>query len=203
MYFDLLTVLLFGLLWISIATYLRVKRKKSLISLLFFTFFYVYLFKVLDYTLFQFQSLLLLKYFMPNLILNGQAVGEDINLIPLITLVPQDLTTSLLNILLLVPFGFGLPFVTNLRMKKVVVIGTLFSIGIEVLQFVTGLMAKITFRVADINDVIFNTIGVTIGYMLFVGFMRIFRHTSHNSKVSINPIIRYIAERPQINKQPK
>jgi glycopeptide antibiotics resistance protein len=134
---------------------------------------------------------------MPNLILNGQPAGQDVNLIPLVTLTSEDLKTSLLNILLFVPFGFGLPFITNLQLKKITVAGALFSIGIELLQLVTGLMAKITFRVADINDVIFNTIGVVIGYMLFVGFVRIYRHISPNWETSANPISRYIAERSQ------
>ena len=203
MYFDLLTILLFGLIWIGIVTFLWLKKKKSVVYLIFFTIFYVYLFKVLDYTLFQFQSLLLLKHFMPDLILNGQTAGKNMNLIPLVSLTSQDLKTSLLNILLLVPFGFGLPFITNLRMNKIVVIGALFSIVIEFLQLVTGFMAKITFRIADINDVIFNTVGVVIGYILFVGFVRIYRHISHNGEISVNPILRYIDERPQINKQPR
>jgi glycopeptide antibiotics resistance protein len=137
---------------------------------------------------------------MPDLILNGQAAGKTMNLIPLITLTRQDLTTSLLNILLLIPFGFGLPFITNFRMKKIVVMGALFSIVIEFLQLITGLMAKIAFRVADINDVIFNTVGVAIGYILFVGFVRIYRHISPHWEISANPILRYIAERPQIDK---
>jgi glycopeptide antibiotics resistance protein len=200
MYFGLLTVFLFALIWICIVKFLLLKKKKSLIYLIFFTIFYIYIVKVLDYTLFQFQSLILLKYFMPNLILNGQTAGKAVNLIPLITLTPQDLKTSLLNILLLIPFGFGLPFIVNFRMKKIVVMGTLFSIVIEFLQFITGFMAKITFRIADINDVIFNTLGVAIGYILFVGFVRNYRRMSHNWEISANPILRYIAERPQIDK---
>ena len=199
MYLDLLTVLLFSLIWIGITVFLRLKKKKSLTYLIFFTIFYVYIVKVLDYTLFQFQSLLLLKYFTPDLILSGQTAEKAINLIPLITLTRQDLETSLLNILLLTPFGFGLPFITNFRMKKIVVIGALFSIGIELIQLITGFIAKITFRIADINDVIFNSIGVAIGYLLFVGFVRISRHKSHTWKVSANPIVQYIAERPQID----
>ncbi len=200
MYFDLLAVLLFALIWICIVTFLWLKKKKSLVFLIFFTIFYVYIVKVLDYTLFQFQSLILLKLFMPDLILNGQTAGKDMNLIPFITLTPQDLKTSLLNILLLIPFGFGLPFITNFRTKKIVVIGALFSIVIEFLQLITGRAAKITFRIADINDVIFNTVGVAIGYILFVGFVRIYRHISHNWEISAYPILRYIAERPQIDK---
>jgi glycopeptide antibiotics resistance protein len=78
--------------------------------------------------------------------------------------------------------------------------GGLVSIGIELLQLMSGLVAKITFRVADINDVIFNTLGVLIGYMLFVGFVRVYRHLSRNWKIAANPILRYIALRPQIDK---
>ena len=137
---------------------------------------------------------------MPNLILQGQAAGKSLNLIPLITLTPEDLETSLLNILLLMPFGFGLPFITNFRMKNIVVIGAIFSSVIEFVQLITGLLAKITFRIADINDVIFNTVGVAIGYILFVGFVRIYHHISPNWEISANPILRYIAERPQIDK---
>ncbi len=200
MYFDLLNLLLFGLIWICIVTFLWLKKKKGIVYMIFFTIFYFYIAKVLDYTLIQFQSLILLRHFIPDLILQGQTVGKDMNLIPLITLTPQDMKTSLLNILLLIPFGFGLPFITNFRMKKIVVIGTLFSIGIEFLQLITGFMARITFRIADINDVIFNTVGVTVGCILFVEFVRIYRHASHDWDIATNPILRYIAERPQIDK---
>ncbi|HWC57753.1 MAG TPA: VanZ family protein [Candidatus Paceibacterota bacterium] len=142
--------------------------------------------------------LLFLKHFMPNLMLRGVEGGRSINLIPLATLTTRDITTSLLNIALFVPFGFGLPFVTNLSLKKVVIAGALFSIGIELLQLVTGLVAHMTFRVADINDVLFNTLGVIIGYVLFVGFARMFRNWK-----TTNPILRYIAERPQVKGEVK
>jgi glycopeptide antibiotics resistance protein len=200
MSFDVLIVLLAILLWIGVVLFLRVKKQKDPIYLLFFTIFSGYLFKVLDYTLFQFQSLLLLKYFMPGLILNGQPAGKSLNLLPLVTLTPQDLQTSLLNILLLVPFGFGLPFITNLGMQRTVITGMLFSIAIELLQLVTGLLANMTFRIADINDVLFNTIGVAIGYLLFIGFVRTYLYVLRNGELSSNPILRYIAERPQVNK---
>jgi glycopeptide antibiotics resistance protein len=144
---GLSTILLFGSIWLGIVAFLRAKKKKSFVYLLFFTIFYIYLYKVLDYILFQFQSLLVLKHFLPDLRLNGVTAGESINLIPLITLTTEDLRTSLLNILLMVPFGFGLPFITNFRVKRIVVTGALFSIAIELLQLITGLTAKMTFRI--------------------------------------------------------
>src|SRR4051812_18527858 len=98
------TLILVGLIWFGIAAFLRVKKKKSFVYLLFWTIFYIYLYQVLDYTLLQFQSLLLLKQFVPNLRLNGITAGKSINLIPLITLTQEDLKTSLLNVLLMMPF---------------------------------------------------------------------------------------------------
>jgi glycopeptide antibiotics resistance protein len=41
-------------------------------------------------------------------------------------------------------------------------------------------MAETTFRIADINDVIFNTVGIAIGYVLFLGFVRVYRRISPN-----------------------
>ena len=201
MYFGLLIALFFGIIWLGIVVVLRRKDRKSLVYLAYFTVFYIYFYKVLDYTLFQFQSLIILRYFNPNLILRGESATKQINLVPLLTLTPKDAKTSLLNILLLVPFGFGLPFITHYRMKQVVVRGMLFSIAIELLQLISGLMAGITFRVADINDVIFNTAGAAIGYMLFVGFVRFYRRASRNWKMSSNPMLLYIAQRPQVAKR--
>jgi glycopeptide antibiotics resistance protein len=112
---------------------------------------------------------------MPNLMLRGQEAGKTMNLIPLISLTLQDLKTSLLNILLFVPFGFGLPFISKFGAKKIIVAGALFSIVIELVQLITGYVSKISFRVADINDLIFNTLGTAIGYLLFIGFARLYK----------------------------
>jgi glycopeptide antibiotics resistance protein len=192
------TILIFVLIWLGITAVMRLKKKKSRIFLLFFTIFYVYLYKVLNYTLIQFQSLIVLKYFIPDLILNGQSAGQNLNLIPLLGLTPNDLRTSLLNIVLFIPFGFGLPFITNFCMKKTVVIGAIFSFFIELLQLLTGFMAEVTFRVSDINDVIFNSFGAAIGYMFFFAFMRLYLHYFFRWHLPGNSFLRYIANRPQV-----
>lgn len=197
---NIATILLVGFIWLGTSLFLKLKKGRSLVYLLFFTIFYSYLYKVLDYTLLQFQSLLLLQHFLPSLKLNGVEAGRSLNLIPLASLTLEDVKTSLLNILMMIPFGFGLPFITNFRFKKVVIAGLLLSIAIELLQLVTGFMANTTFRIADINDLVFNTAGVAIGYILFVWFVCIYRHILRNWKISANPISRYIAERPQVDK---
>lgn len=167
-----LPAVLCALVWAAIAILLRIKNKANLLYLGFFTLFSIYLYKVLDYTIFQFQSLLLLKHFVPDLILNGIAPAERVNLVPLATLTHSDVRTSLLNVLLMIPFGFGLPFIKKTSVSQIIGIGALFSICIELLQLTTALWAQMTFRVADINDVVFNTVGVAAGYALFVGFVR-------------------------------
>ncbi|HEY9480653.1 MAG TPA: VanZ family protein [Candidatus Paceibacterota bacterium] len=195
------TILLFGLIWFGIVAFLRSKKKKGLVYLLFFTIFYIYIAKVLAYTQFQFQFQIL-NFLMPGTrIMNGDTIGKSMNLIPLLTLTAEDLKTSLLNILLFIPFGFGLPFITNMRIQKTVVIGALFSFILELLQLISALMAHMTFRVIDINDLIFNTVGVATGYLLFTGFMHIYRSVLRGREMPANPILRYIAERPQTDTQ--
>lgn len=194
-HFHAILVLTFGLIWLGLVTVLRAKKRKTMVHLTFFTIFFVYLFKVLDYTLFEFQSLLLLKHFIPNLMVHGRPAAESINFVPLLTLSRGDITTSLLNVLLLVPFGFGLPFITTWRMRKIVALGVLLSVAIECLQLITGLVATVTFRVTDINDVIFNTTGAAIGYVFFCAFCALYRKLPKNERIAQNPFVQYISER--------
>lgn len=160
-----ITVAVAGVVWIVLAWHLH-RRGRNVVYLALFTVFFVYCFKVLDYTLFQFQSLLLLQHFDPNLILNGVPDGERLNLVPLVALERADIQTSLLNVALMVPFGLGLPFLTGLRWGSVVAAGAL-SVTIELLQLVSGVLGGITFRIADVNDVIFNVTGAALGCLLY------------------------------------
>lgn len=74
-----------------------------------------------------------------------------------------------LNLLLTVPFGFGLPFVLSVSLRVVVVVGFLFSVLIETAQLLADYthVAMPTWSV-DINDVILNTTGVVLGVLGFV-----------------------------------
>ena len=155
-----------GVVWLALAWHLH-RRGRNAVYVAFFTVFFVYGFKVLDYTLFQFQSLLLLQHFDPNLILNGVPNDERLNLVPLVALESADVRTSLLNVAMMVPFGLGLPFLTRLRWGSVVSAGAMVSVAIELLQLVTGVLGGITFRVADVNDVIFNAAGAGLGVLIF------------------------------------
>ncbi|MCT7831382.1 MAG: VanZ family protein, partial [Lactobacillus iners] len=67
------------------------------------------------------------------------------------------------NVLCFVPFGIFFPIVFSKRATflRTVLMGMMFSVGIETLQFllVTG--------VSDIDDVFFNTCGAIWGYVIF------------------------------------
>lgn len=193
--FDLSTVLIFAVIWMGVIMFLRLKKKKSLVYLIFFTFFFVYIVKVLEFTQFP-------VFFTPDMRdIYGQTVWKTMNFIPFFTLEYRDLQTSLLNVLLTLPFGFGLPFITNLRFTRVVFIGVIFSVALEVLQLATALGAEFTFRVVDINDVMFNALGIIIGYIFFLGFVRGYHHILSKWGIPENPIFKYIYDRPQISKK--
>lgn len=189
--FDSSTWLIFAAFYAGIAAFLRFKLRKTFACMFFFTIFFIYLAEVLKYTQF---SIYLSEYMRAEI---GQTVWRDMNFIPLVALKYRALNISLLNILLTVPFGFGLPFISNLRLRQVLFIGVLFSIMLELLQLVIALIVGFTFRVVDINDVIFNTIGVVVGYALFIGFIHVYRFMLDRWHVPQNAILKHIYERSQ------
>ncbi|MBO4579188.1 MAG: VanZ family protein [Clostridiales bacterium] len=86
---------------------------------------------------------------------------ESLNTIEVISV--KRLEENLLNILLFVPFGFLLPTMAKFFRKFIVVVffGFMASLAIETIQFFTSL------GIFDIDDLLNNTIGAYIGYILF------------------------------------
>ena len=84
----------------------------------------------------------------------------NLNLIPLLGII-DDLSNSLLNVLLFIPLGVFLPVIwTRYRnVKSTVVFGIGLSMVIELLQM-------LTFRTTDVNDLITNTAGTAMGFLL-------------------------------------
>jgi len=62
------------------------------------------------------------------------------------------------NILLFVPFGFLIPWATERGFVQTLLAGCLFSVGIEVIQYVFCL------GFCELDDIIHNTFGTVIGY---------------------------------------
>ena len=95
--------------------------------------------------------------FTLNFSLNGIF---NYNLIPFIG---SSIIPVLLNFILFVPYGFLLPFVFSSckwNWRKVVIIGGITSLVIELLQMFGG-------RYAEIDDFLINTFGAFFGYIIY------------------------------------
>ncbi|SNX52619.1 VanZ family protein [Thermoanaerobacterium sp. RBIITD] len=155
-------VLIYG--WLIF--YMWRKRQRSIGYILCLSVFFIYLLSVAHYTLFPIR---LFQY--NDLIKEGVDWKNGLNFIPF-----RELKYSYLlsiqgwgNVLITIPFGFGLPFIINVNLKSIIWKGILFSISIEFLQFLENIfyLSGYIVRSVDINDVILNALGVLLGYCLF------------------------------------
>ena len=89
---------------------------------------------------------------------------NSIDFIPILTI---DLKTFILNIVMMIPFGMYLPLIANKidSAKKVAKLAFLVSLSIEIIQYIIGATLG-SLRSSDINDIIANTIGAVLGYIL-------------------------------------
>lgn len=92
-----------------------------------------------------------ITYFRPDL---------NLNLIPFSGMI-SDLKNSVLNIALLLPFGFFLPVLWGKfrKLRSAVMMGFSLSLFIELLQ-------TLTFRATDVNDLITNVLGTVTGFLI-------------------------------------
>ncbi len=67
----------------------------------------------------------------------------------------------ILNIILFIPFGFMFPIIHQKLSKSTIAYGALFSLAIEIMQYISGR------GLADIDDLINNTLGAVIGYFIY------------------------------------
>lgn len=91
---------------------------------------------------------------------------EQINIVPFSQSI--DITAYLLNILLFIPLGFLMPFISRKKCSIINVIlnGFSFTLFIEISQLLNN-------RRTDIDDIIMNIIGAVIGFVLYNLFIKI------------------------------
>jgi glycopeptide antibiotics resistance protein len=93
---------------------------------------------------------------------------NSINWEPIVTIDPIGFAE---NVLLTAPLGFLVPALTRRRtLRAVLLVGLVVSVSIEVLQYADVRLLS-GGRLADVNDVIANVLGVAIGYAVY----RVFR----------------------------
>ncbi len=153
--FDILTVIIGFIIFIIIALILKFPLKKDSLYILFSFIMFLYILNIAKLTLFPFP--VFSNWYEPNLF-------ESISLIPFTNIMT---TEALLNIIMMFPLGFGLPFVSKINTWKRIVIAALLSgLMIESMQFMIAIVFSkgFTFRFIDIDDVICNFTGTIIGF---------------------------------------
>lgn len=163
--------------------YLRKKNYSFYLNIFYFLFI-MYLFFVFQKTI---NPIPVNKIAVQNLqhVYNPKTTG------PLIGLTPFDglkylfvdtydipkwifLRQYVLNIIMTVPFGILLPLlIPKINFKKTVLYTFLFSLSIETTQLLMCLIFKANAWFFDIDDLITNTLGGVIGYLLYLIFQKI------------------------------
>lgn len=160
--FDMLTVLIFTLCYILACILIHKKCHKEPVFYIFSTVMACYFMCVAKLTLFP-----IIMIGMPS------NLKESINLIPFCNGIQK---TDLLNLAMTVPLGFGMPFLVNIRnTRRAALLGLAAGLAIETAQYLeTFLTNGFSYRIIDINDVIFNFVGTVTGFLGLYLFSRIF-----------------------------
>ena len=135
--------------------------------LLFHVVLFIYLYKLLDITIFGFV-------FNASEIL-APSYPLQLNLIPFF-INGHSLTREFYqNIFLTIPYGFLIPVIIpkNYKFSKFwLLVGT--GLLIEIVQYFIGFLIGYYYRIIDINDVIANAIGALMGYFIFFNIFYLF-----------------------------
>ena len=187
-YFDniyFLAGLLF--LFLILAGYLKIIRKKSTPYLICFLIMYIYVCELINLTQFPIYATEGMKAAMGE-----QNVWREMNLIPFKTIIGNLSIDLLLNIIMTLPLGFGLPFLITCSWKKVIFSGILVGALCEIGQLSSALWIGFTFRHVNIDDIILNFFGTLLGYALFKIFCHIFHWSYNKLKIPSNIFLSYI-----------
>lgn len=79
----------------------------------------------------------------------------------------------ILNVIMLIPFGFIYPIIKKKKLFRTVVAAFTFSLMIELFQLMITIFIT-NYRSFDVTDLITNTIGGLIGYVIYLLFKALF-----------------------------
>jgi glycopeptide antibiotics resistance protein len=142
------------------------RRRHSFTQLLCLVVFSIYLFMALD------------RLFFPIFINGSYAeamkqapLSENLNLIPFyfgrFGTLESSLETLALNVLLTIPFGFGINFLVHIKARRILWIALAVGLFTEGGQLLISLLIGYFYHIVDVNDVLMNALGVLVGYVLF------------------------------------
>lgn len=162
--------LLLGIAILAILIVILWHKKKSFSYLFFFSVFWIYLLYVVSVIVFPFP---MIKFSA------GETFKPSINLIPFYFGSCGELPNACFmnifgNTLLTIPFGFGINFITRLRARDILWLAIAVGLLLESTQLIISLIFRSSFRSVDINDVMFNAMGVLLGFGIFGIFVRLY-----------------------------
>jgi glycopeptide antibiotics resistance protein len=186
-----------GLILLSACLAGPIHRRAGFWSLLCSGLFGVYLLTLIGVTLFPIPVL-----DDPAARLTWQRVAftlSHVNLVPFYygtNVLPGFLVPEMLqNILLTVPFGFGVSFVARLKARDMLWLGPAVGLAIELAQLLISFWVGGPYRSTDINDILLNAAGVWIGYGLFSLIARLILRFVHGDKTGLVAFLQEIAGR--------
>lgn len=155
--------ILLTVIWVMFRVRYYIKNKSiNKLREVFINLFFIYFLILVNLTIFKFEELII-----------NFDTRFYINYIPFVETIKMfrndfaDIHIALYNvignILLFIPLGFCIPLFFNKKNKlsKVILYGFTASLTIEVLQLFTP------YSITDIDDIIFNTLGTVIGFIIF------------------------------------
>ncbi|MGC1378916.1 MAG: VanZ family protein [Anaerolineales bacterium] len=154
-------------------------QKRSFSYLLFFLIFGIYMIGVVSVVIFPIA--------MPD-----PGAMEQWGFRPSINLIPFNFGNCFMydicveqiiqNVILTMPFGFGVSFIARLRARDFVWLPLAIGLGFEFSQF---MVSRGGFHALDINDVLLNAAGAWLGYACFRAFAWLYRAVTR--RLGINP----------------
>lgn len=166
---ELQSVLVFSfIIWVVVM--IRMRKKKLMYKVV-VTLVIIYLSKVMDYTILPLpvnnKALESARLIFPF------SWESNLQIIPIFDKnfrygVLLALKSHFLNVIMFIPMGMTISFFKESYngwdvLKK----GFYISLGIEIAQLTIGLLLGASSRLFDVNDLIMNTLGAFIGYMIF------------------------------------
>jgi glycopeptide antibiotics resistance protein len=149
-------------------------QQKSFSYLFFFSVFWVYMMGVVSLVVFPFLMGHPDPYFKP-----------DVNLVQCVSDIYE-------NILLTIPFGFGISFIARVKPKNIFWLAITVGFTFEFVQLIISLAVRNSFRTVDINDVILNATGALLGYGAFRIFGWLYSAVTHRRQIQHQYVFAYI-----------
>ncbi len=149
------------LILIYILIYYKSLKSKSREYKIKFSLFYCYI------TIVLFATIMPFRIIQPG---KNELFYRRLNLVPF-----RDIYNSyrgaikdmILNVLMFIPFGFLISLLKEKTLLKTIVLSFLFSLFIETTQLLYAWTSITSIRTCDITDVITNTTGGIIGFLLY------------------------------------